>query len=110
MSAHRVTVHVERVLLDGLELGAADRAALLAGLGGELAALLGARGGVPESLRTGGRVARLRATGAPVQTGSSARAVGVQIARAVHGAVAGDEAATPRARAAPSAGPPEARG
>jgi hypothetical protein len=97
MSGERVHVHVERLVLDDVGVARADGPGVAAAVQAELARLLGEPQRVPEHLRGGAHLARLRAGGRPVPTGGDPHAVGAGIARSVHAALAAPSA-TPGAR------------
>jgi hypothetical protein len=84
MSGDRVHVRVERLVLDGLAVAPAERAAVVAALEQELARLLREPGRVPDRLRTTSRVARLRGGADLAPADGDARAMGAGIARSVH--------------------------
>ena len=79
-----VNVHIERLVLDGIDLPRYDRAALKASVSAELARLL-ADGGLSSSLRAGGAVPSLPAGGIQLAAQSEPTHLGQQIARAVYG-------------------------
>ena len=79
-----VDVHVERLVLDGIDLPQRDRAALKASVSAELAHLL-ADGGLSPALRAGGAVPSLPAGGIQLAAQSGPTHLGQQIARAVYG-------------------------
>lgn len=91
-----ITLHIERIILDGIDLAPAQRPLLQAALETELERLL-AEGGDLASLAAGLHVHALRA--APIRldgTGEPA-ALGAQIARSVYGSfgeIAGDRPAS----------------
>ena len=80
-----IHVHVDRLVLDGLDLGARDAEALRDALGAELRRLLDER---PPAGLTAGAVRSLRAPSVALDAGASAGAIGSQVAGAVHGSLA----------------------
>jgi hypothetical protein len=93
----RVHVHVERLVLDDVGVARADGPGVAAAVEAELARLLREPQRVPQHLRAGAHLARLRASGSPVTTGGDPRTVGAGIARSVHAALVAPSA-TPGAR------------
>jgi hypothetical protein len=86
-----VTLHIERLILDGLDVRPGDRPHLQAAVEAELTRLLG-EGGIAPGLAAGGAVPALR--GGSVQMGGgaggkSAAGLGSQIAQAVYGGIGG---------------------
>jgi hypothetical protein len=79
-----VSVHVERLILDGLPLAHAERPALQAAVQAELARLL-TEGGLSPALRGGGTRPSLPAGGIELTPSSEPGQLGRQIARAVYG-------------------------
>lgn len=82
-----VTLHVERLVLNGLDIRPGDRAGLQAAVEAELARLLG-EGGLAPGLAEGGAVPALR--GGTVQSGGGSDRLGAQIAQAVYGGIGGE--------------------
>ncbi|MDB5034126.1 MAG: hypothetical protein JWQ98_1367 [Chlorobi bacterium] len=78
-----ITIHIERLILDGIDINHADRPALQAAIETELARLM-ADGGI-EGLRSGGATPVLRAPAIDLVRGSTPARMGEQIAGAVHG-------------------------
>jgi hypothetical protein len=94
-----IRLHVERLVLDGVTLSAAERGRLEGALVGELTRLL-ALPGMREALGASGRPPSVTAPGIRVAPNDSGAALGVRLAHSVCGAlVAGP------APAAPDAGP-----
>jgi hypothetical protein len=81
-----VTLHIERLVLDGLDVRPGDRPRLQAAVEAELARLLG-EGGIAPGLAEGGAVPALR--GGTVQAGGGGSQLGTQIAQAVYGGIGG---------------------
>jgi hypothetical protein len=81
-------VHIERLVLDGVDVGPAERPALQAALETELARLL-AEGGLSRTLATGGAIPSLRSAPLELAHGSTPAALGTAIAGAVHGELGG---------------------
>jgi hypothetical protein len=79
-----VNVHIERLILDGIDLPRRDRAALKASVSAELGRLL-ADGGLSPAVRAGGAVRSLPAGGIQLAAQSEPTHLGQQIARAVYG-------------------------
>lgn len=82
-----VRLHVDRLVLDGIDVPYAARGALRAALEQELARLI-ANGGLSPSLAGGAAVPSLRAAEIPID-GSPGR-LGVAIAGAVYGGLGGE--------------------
>jgi hypothetical protein len=89
MRPERVHVHVERLVLDGLELGAGDAPRIAAALDRELARLLTAAGRAPDGLRSDATLARLRTPDAALPAGAAPETIGAHLAGAVHAGIAG---------------------
>lgn len=79
-----ITIHIERLILDGVDISHADRPALQAAIESELARLL-ADGAAADGFRAGGAVPVLRAPAIDLVRGSTPARMGEQIAGAVHG-------------------------
>lgn len=86
-AAPSVRLRVDRLVLDGIPLAAADRPLVRAALEAELARLLG-EGGISAEWTGGGAVPRLRAP-AVVDATADAASLGRQIANAVYGGIGG---------------------
>lgn len=80
-----VRLHIDRLVLDGIDVRAGDRARIVAAIETELARLVGA-GGVP---RTSFAVPRVEAP--PIALPSNARQLGHAIAKSVYASVGGGE-------------------
>ncbi|HEX5870551.1 MAG TPA: hypothetical protein VFY65_09055 [Longimicrobium sp.] len=85
--APRIRVHIGRLVLDGIDLGPADRPLVRAALEAELVRLLG-EGGIAPDYAAGGATPRLRAP-AVVDASADAASLGRQIANAVYGGIGG---------------------
>jgi hypothetical protein len=81
-----VNLHIERLVLDGIDVEPAHRPALQAAVEAELGRLL-AQGGVGASLAGGGAVPSVRAGGLQMGGEGNPRKLGRQIARAVYGGI-----------------------
>jgi hypothetical protein len=81
-----VTLHIEKLILDGLDVRPGDRQHLQAAVEAELTRLLG-EGGIAAGLAEGGAVPAVR--GGSIQTGGGGGAAGLgsQIAQAVYGGI-----------------------
>lgn len=82
----RVRLHVERLVLEGIEVTLAERAALQLSLEVELGQLL-AGGGVSPDLRRGVAVPAVRAKGFEMRAEGGGADLGGQIARSVYGGI-----------------------
>ena len=81
-----ITLHIERLVIDGMSLSACERPLLMSAVAAELTRLL-ARGGLCDELQSGGAWRSVGTTGIrPASDGSSAR-LGEQIAAAVYGGI-----------------------
>lgn len=81
-----VKLHIDRLVLDGIDLKGAQRSVLQAAIEAELARLL-MEGGVGESWAAGGAVPALRADGFQISSAGSPVRLGQQIARSVYGGI-----------------------
>lgn len=79
-------VHIERLVLDGIDVPYSQRPQLQAAVEAELARLLAA-GGVAPSLRAGGAVDRVPGRAVQLTGDGDPAHLGTQIARAVHGGI-----------------------
>ncbi|GAB4205449.1 MAG: hypothetical protein OHK0022_31550 [Roseiflexaceae bacterium] len=79
-----VTLHIERLVLEGLPLDPAQRPLLQAAVEAELARLL-AEDGTPDMLAAGLHVHSLRAAPIQIDGAGGPAAMGAQIARSVYG-------------------------
>ncbi|HEX6372417.1 MAG TPA: hypothetical protein VF006_26085 [Longimicrobium sp.] len=82
-----IRVHIGRLVLDGIDLGPADRPLVRAALEAELVRLLG-EGGIGPDYASGGAAPRLRAP-AVVDAAADPASLGRQIANAVYGGIGG---------------------
>ncbi len=83
-----VNLHIERLVLEGIEVGPAQRPHLQAALEAELGRLIG-EGGVGGSLAGGGAVPSLKANGFQMNGEGNPAQLGRQIAGAVYGGMLG---------------------
>ena len=81
-----VKLHIERLVLDGIELSPADRPAFQAALEAELGRLL-AQGGVGAELAGGRAVPAVRADGFQMNGDGSSVRLGQQVAQSVYGGI-----------------------
>jgi hypothetical protein len=91
-----IQLHIDRLVLDGLDVAYADRSQLAASMEVELSRLLSA-GGMSSDFTSGVSLATLNADSIQVAPGASADHLGLQIAQAVYGGVGGQES-FPRAK------------
>ncbi len=85
-----IQLHIDPLVLDGLDLAYADRSQLATSVETELSRLLSA-GGLSSDFTSGASLATLSAGSIHVTPGASADHLGVQIAQAVYGGVGGQE-------------------
>jgi hypothetical protein len=83
-----VRLHIERLVLDGLDLRVGDRAKLQAAVEAELARLLG-EGGLAPGLLAGGAVPALRGGPLPMPGKGGAAGLGEGIAQSVFSGIGG---------------------
>lgn len=83
-----VRLHIERLVLEGLQLRPGEHLIVRAAAERELSRLLSSGGPSPELL-SGGAIPRLSVGEIHLPEGHSARQIGRQIARAVYGGIAG---------------------
>jgi hypothetical protein len=81
-----IRVHVDRLILDGVPVGFANRGAVKAIVGAELARLLTEKG-LSAGLVAGGAVPSLSAGSIELPKKMTPGGLGAQIARAVHGSL-----------------------
>ena len=81
-----VNLHIERLILDGIDVEPAHRPILQASLERELGRLI-ARGGVGSELAAGGAVPSVKAGRFEFSGTGNPRQLGRQIARAVYGGI-----------------------
>lgn len=82
----KITLRIERLILDGIELTPADRPAFQQALEAELARLL-AEGGVAPGLAGGMAVPAVRAGGFEMSGGGDPVRLGKQVASSVYGGI-----------------------
>jgi hypothetical protein len=83
MSVH---LHIERLVLAGVDVGAGQRHVLQAAVQAELARLLG-QGALAPALMAGGALARVAAPSITVAADATGAQVGTQVAAAVYGGI-----------------------
>lgn len=83
-----VRLHIDRLVLDGIALGAADRPRLQAAIEQELARLIGT-GGLSPEIAGGGALPSLRAPQITLASDAKPLQLGTAIAGAVYGGVGG---------------------
>ncbi len=81
-----IYLHIDRLILDGIDLPAGQGAAVQAALAGELSRLL-TEGGLAGSLAGGGAFDSVPAAGIHLGEPASPAALGRQIARSVYGGI-----------------------
>jgi hypothetical protein len=81
-----ISIHIERLILDGPTIPPGDRPLMKAALEAELARLLG-DGSLSPELRSGGAVPSLSAASIQLAREITPTQLGHQIARAVYGAI-----------------------
>jgi hypothetical protein len=81
-----IEVRIDRLVLDGIELPAAERPGLARAFESELARLLGARG-LGNGLRGGGAVPSITAAAIELPSPNRSTVLGRRIARTVHGGI-----------------------
>jgi hypothetical protein len=82
----KVNLHIERLILDGIDVGPAQRPVLREALEAELGRLL-AEGGIGEGLAGGGAVPSVRVKGFQMGEGYDAAQLGRQVAQSVYGGI-----------------------
>ena len=80
----KISLHIDRLVLDGLSLGNKDGPLVQAAIEKELSRLL-SDGGLGNEMRSGGAVPKLTAHGVQVQEGDSPGTIGRKIAGSVYG-------------------------
>jgi hypothetical protein len=83
-----VRLHIDRLVLDGIDVGAADRPQLQAAVERELARLIGA-GGIAPELAGGAALPSVRAPQIALAPDAKPAQLGTAIAGAVYGGVGG---------------------
>ena len=86
----KIEVHIERLVLDGLPVTAAEGPRVRAAVEGELARMLAA-GSVSRELISGGAVPRVDAPGMSIGPRERPDAIGRAVARSVHAGIGGSE-------------------
>ena len=81
-----ITLHIERLIVEGLDLPQRQRGALQAALEAELGRLL-AQGEIGTHLAQGGAVPRLAAPAIQLPTNTDPTVLGTSIAQAVYGSI-----------------------
>ena len=81
-----VNIHIERLILDGVDVPYAQRPALQAAVEAELARLI-AEGGLSPHLASGGAYSHGPGTSIEMNDSDSPAALGQQIAQAVYGGI-----------------------
>jgi hypothetical protein len=81
-----INLHIERLILDGLPLGAGQGALVQPTVEAELARLLG-QGGIAPSLQSGGVLSSVRADAIQLTAQSSPAQMGWQIAHSVYAGI-----------------------
>jgi hypothetical protein len=81
-----IQLHIDRLILDGIDLDPAQRPALQAAVEAELGRLL-AEGGVGADLAGGGAVPSVKAGGFEMGGEGNPHQLGAQIARSVYGGI-----------------------
>jgi len=83
-----ITLHIEKLFLDGLPLVKSQGPLIQAAVEAELMRLLAAHG-LNQELRTGGAFPSLSTKGLRFTNGAGAEEIGAQIARTVYGGIGG---------------------
>jgi len=78
-----VNLHIEQLILDGIDLPAHQREALAAAVQGELTRLI-TLGGISPGLQQGGALAQVAGDRLRLSAGQSPELIGEQIARSVY--------------------------
>lgn len=81
-----ISLHIERLVLDGIPLGPGQGPLLQAAVEAELTRLL-ANGGLSDALQSGGALYNVRTAGIQLADGGSPAQLGEQIAGAVYGGI-----------------------
>ena len=81
-----IRLHIEKLILDGLAMGAGDGAKVKVAVEAELSRLL-AEGGLAPALQGAGALARIRANPVSIGKDTSPKALGEQIAYSVYGGI-----------------------
>jgi len=80
----KMTVHIERLILDGLPVSSHDSRHVRVAVTAELGRLIGAHG-ISDGLRQGGAIPTVQAGALLTNSRTTSRQLGTQIARAVYG-------------------------
>jgi hypothetical protein len=81
-----IRLHIERLVLDGLPVGAHDGHLVQAAVEAELSRLLAAGFG-PDAFGQGFAVPSVRADAVRLEAGTTPQEIGAQVAQAVHGGI-----------------------
>ncbi|WP_028580790.1 hypothetical protein [Desulfogranum japonicum] len=81
-----INLHIERLVLDGLELGPGQGAKVQAAVEAELSRLL-QEGGIAPGIQNGGELPSIRTKPLQVSSSTSPNTLGVQIAQSVYGGI-----------------------
>ena len=81
-----INLHIERLVLDGLNIRPGQGVQVKAAVEAELARML-ADGGLSGALQSGGALPRVRSAGIQLANGGSPAGLGKQIAGAVYGGI-----------------------
>ena len=87
----KINLHIERLVLDGLPVGAGQSGLIQSAIETELARLL-TEGGLSSELMAGGAMPRLTASPIQLTNDATPARLGQQIARAVHSGIGGQAA------------------
>ena len=82
----KINLHIERLVIDGINLEVAERSLVQTSLQDELARLFAA-GGVSESLAGGSAVSRISAAAIRLTESTSPSILGEQIAQSIYGGI-----------------------
>ncbi len=82
----KINLHIDTLLIDGLEIGPGDGARVKAAVESGLSRLL-QQGGIAPGLREGGTVSGIRTAPLQADGKSSPKELGTQIAQAVYGGI-----------------------
>lgn len=91
--AERITVHIDRLVLDGIPIRKAQAPALQAAIEAELARLLAVQG-IADEFRSGATLANIRTGTITLSGENKPDGLGRQIARAVHTGIGNVQAST----------------
>ncbi len=83
----RIMLHIDRLVVDGIDIAAADRPRLAAAVEGELGRLFATGGGVHPALAGGTSLPSVQAPPMDAVPAGDTSALGASIARAVHGGI-----------------------